>query len=180
MSRSLWEGIDRRKFYEDCALVKRKFHDCPGTEEEYDHKDWKRLGNHDGKNELLFNEERNLVSNLAFFASASKNANCVCSVIVEEIINQKKLVFYAAANSGISGEVEEMINSIMEILENCARSGMMRMVQHHRLSADWRIRDKPIKMCKENIIDQYFHSYPTYTWSFEIAAVGSFGISQSD
>jgi hypothetical protein len=121
MAAPIWGDINLELFYEDLEKVKKKCNKLPGYERAYDHSQWKRRGNDDGKNRLTFDEEVDWVSDLAFLAAAGEGAGTVSAFVVEERLEEKALKSYGAANEGISDQVEAMIWSILDILTECAQ-----------------------------------------------------------
>lgn len=123
MSRSIWDGVDKAKFYADLKVATTKYNKAPALESSHSHSEWKARGNHDGKNRLLFVDERSWVSDMAFLAADGDTAGAVTSFFVEELIQERQLKFYGAANEGPKESSSGITQSILSSLGECARKG---------------------------------------------------------
>ena len=122
MAISIWQTVNQDTFYDRLNKLKTARGECPGRESRYTHSDWKSRGNHDGKNLLNFKDERSWVSNFAFLAASSQEPGGVSAVIVEEVKEERALVFHGAANEGIKEHLTGELSSVLQVLESCASS----------------------------------------------------------
>jgi hypothetical protein len=127
-AQSIWRDVDQNEFRMNIVELERASKEVPRDPKVYREADWHPRGITPGQNRqvLPFGVEQQLADDLAFIAAAEEGVNAVSAVGLEEAAEQDGVVVRLAANEGIRENVQETLEAIFGLLEQCASGSTLK------------------------------------------------------
>jgi hypothetical protein len=120
-SKTIWNQVSKQTFYTDTAVL-LKLSDVPEDAIEYVARQVPP-GPGEEQYVLKFEEERQVVDDLAFICAYIEGVETVTAATLLAIKNSDSVVITIAANEGVQPVVRTTLQQIARVLEKCAAGG---------------------------------------------------------